>query len=304
MIFGKCKDWLSKYMTTSKRHHYLSQFYLKGFTNEQGDFYVFDKRKEEIRKSKPLNSFFENQRNTGTIKDEKSTLLEEMYAHFDSETSVQLEKIRKATVDNFTLEPEILQRVKMFIAQMYWRVPESDEEIEKLIDELSFSDAGFDFVDKITGESIATKELQEQLKQVDLFRRMYRIFIPLISTQEKYKRTDYENWRVYFRGNKLQLTGDNPLVIEKFVDFGSLNGELFFPLCSDKIFVHTTRPKPQNLPSIFLLHLDMLIIQQATRFVCCSDRFYLDYLINNLYSFSKNYDFTDKMKESVFGHFA
>ncbi len=231
-------------------------------------------------------------------------MLEEIYAYFDSKTSIELEKIRKSTIDNFTLEPEILHRIKMFIAQIYWRIPESDEEIEKLIDELSFSDTGFDIKDKITGKSIATKELQEQLKSVELFRKMYRIFIPLISTQEKFRRTDHENWRVYFRGNKLQLTSDNPLIIEKFVDFGSLNGELLFPLSSDKVFVHTARPKPKNLPSIFLLHLDTLIIQQASRFVCCSDRFYLDYLVNNLYSFSKNYDFKDKMKDSVFKHFA
>ncbi len=290
-------------MTTSKRHHYLPQFYLNGFTNNQGEFYVFDKKAEEIRKSTPINSFFENHRNTGTVKDKKSTLLEDIYAHFDSITAIQLDKVKKATVDNFTLEPEILHRIRMFIAQIYWRVPESDNEVEKLINELSFSDTGFDIKDKVSGKSVATKELQEQLKNVDLFRKIYRIFIPLISTHEKYKRTDHENWRVYFRGNKLQLTSDNPLIIEKFVDFGSLNGELFFPLCSDKVLVHTTRPKPKNLPSFFLLHLDMLIIQQATRFVCCSDRFYLDYLINNLYSFSKNYDFIDKMKESVFGYF-
>lgn len=282
----------------------MPQFYLRGFTNDHGDFYVFDKQTEEIRKSTPLNSFFENHRNTGTIKDEKSVLLEDMFADFDGVTAPQLEKIRKATVENFELEPEILHRIRMFITQMYWRVPESDDEIEKLIDDLTFSDSGFDIVEKKTGKSVATKELQDELKGVDLFRKMYRIFIPLISAQAKYKRSDFENCRVYFRGNKLQLTGDNPLIIEKYIDFSSLNGELFFPLCSDKVFVHTSRPKPKNLPSIFLLHLDMLIIQQATRFVCCSDKTYLEYLVNNLYSFSKNYNFTDKMKESVFGHFA
>ncbi|MEZ4972485.1 MAG: DUF4238 domain-containing protein [Cyclobacteriaceae bacterium] len=291
-------------MTISKRHHYLPQFYLRGFTNDQEEFFVFDKVSEEIRKSNPINSFFENHRNTAKVQEEKSALLEDMYAHFDSVTAPQLEKIRIATQDNFVLEPEILHRIKMFITQMYWRVPENDQEFEKVINDLSFSDAGFDFVDKVTGKSVATKELQEQMKDIDLFRKMYRVIIPLISAQEKYKSIDYENWRVYFRGNKFQLTSDNPLIIEKFVDFSSLNRELLFPLCSDKIFVHTIRPKPKNLPSIFLLHLDMLIIQQATRFVCCSDRFYLEYLVNNFYSFSKNYDFTEKMKESVFGYFA
>ncbi len=56
-------------MATSKRHHYLPQFYLRGFTDNKGEFYVFDKQTEEIRKSNPLNSFFENHRNTANVKD-------------------------------------------------------------------------------------------------------------------------------------------------------------------------------------------------------------------------------------------
>lgn len=290
-------------MTISKRHHYIPQFYLRGFTNEEGDYYIFDKTTETIRKSNPLNSFFENNRNTSTFADEKYVLLEDIYAHFDGVTAPLLEKIRNSTVDNFDLEPEILYRIKTFITQMYWRVPEIDEEIEKVIDGLSFSDAGFDLVDKVTGESMATKELQEQLKGNDLFRKMYRIFLPLISTQAEYRKTDFENWRVYFRDNKRHLTSDNPLIIKNYIDFGSLNGELIFPLSADKIIIHTTQPKPQKLPSMFLLDLDMMVIQQATRFVCCSDKSYLEYLVDNLYSFTKKFDFEVEMKERLFGHF-
>lgn len=291
-------------MTISKRHHYIPQFYLRGFTNEDGDYYIFDKTTETIRKSNPLNSFFENNRNATTFEDERYVLLEDIYAHFDGITAPQLEKIRNSTVDNFDLDPEILYRIKMFITLMYWRVPEIDEKFEKTIDRLSFSDAGFDIKDKVTGKSMATKELQEQLKGNDLFRQMYRIFLPLISSQTTYKRTDFENWRVYFRDNKRHLTSDNPLIIKKYTDFGSLNGELIFPLSGDKIIIHTTQPKPQKLPSMFLLDLDMMIIQQATRFVCCSDKGYLEYLVDNLYSFTKKFNFEVEMKERLFNHFA
>ena len=68
-------------MTASKRHHYLPQFYLKGFVNNIGRYYLFDKDKEEIRESTPSNSFYQNHRNTGSVGDEKMVLLEDMYAH-------------------------------------------------------------------------------------------------------------------------------------------------------------------------------------------------------------------------------
>ena len=289
-------------MNISKRHHYIPQFYLRGFTNENKTYFIFDKKKEEIRETIPKNSFYQNKRNTSIIGNEKSVLLEDLYSQFDSVTAPELRKIQESTLENFSLEPEILHRIKMFITQIYWRIPENDEELDKVIDKLSFSETGFDIKNK-EGKSVVTKELEEQLKNEDIFRKMYRIFIPLMSHNEKYKTTDYENWRVYFRGNKYQLTGDNPLIIENFKDFSSLNKELLFPLSSNKIFIHTKRPKPKNLPSKFILEMDMMIIQQATRFVCCSDRFYLNYLIENLYSFSKNHGIEDKMKESLFNNF-
>lgn len=286
----------------SKKHHYIPQFYLRGFTNDNNTYFVFDKEKEEIRETKPKNSFFENGRNTSIIGNEKSVFLEDIYSHFDSKTAPELKKIQEATLENFNLEPETLHRIKMFITQLYWRIPENDEMFDKIIDTLSFSETGFDIKNK-DGNSVVTKELEEQLKSEDLFRKMYRFFIPLMSHNETYKTTDFENWRVYFRGNKYQLTGDNPLIIEDFKDFSSLNKELIFPLSSDKIFIHTKRTKPYNLPPNFMIELDMMIIQQATRFVCCSNKFYLNYLVKNLYSFSKNHNIQNQMKESLFNTF-
>lgn len=289
-------------MTPSKKHHYLPQFYLRGFTNPEGSFYIFDKKNEEIRASNPLNSFYVNNRNTSTVKDEKFVLLEDIYAQFDSLTAPHLEKLRKTTPENLNMATEMFHRVRMFITQMYWRVPRSDEDFEKLVDQLSFKQAGFDIRDP-DGRSVATEELQGQLKETDLFRKMYRIFLPLISYQEKYKTTDFENCRVYFRPNQFQLTGDNPLIIKEFKDFRSINEEIFFPLSSDKIYVHTKQPKPKNLPGEFLLTLDMMLIEQATRFVCCSDKAYLELLVKDLYSYSKRYDFENQMKNQLFSFF-
>jgi len=94
---------------------------------------------------------------------------------------------------------------------------------------------------------------------------MYRIFFPLLSNRKKFRKSDFENWRIYNRKNHFQLTGDDPIVLKEFVDFGSLNEELIFPLSGNKILVHTKSNKPEALPSIFILRLDMLILQQAKK---------------------------------------
>ncbi len=290
-------------MTSSKRHPYIPQFYLKGFTDNNGVYFLFDKQTEEIRKAKPINSFFENNRNTAYAKDQKFVAVEDIYANFDSKAAVQLEKVRAATIENFSLEPEILHRLKAFTALTYWRIPENDLRLEKMIDELSFKDIGLDYKNKHTGESLLTPELIIGLKKIDAFRKMNRLFIPLVSGYDKYKSTNFENWRVYFHKNKVHLTGDNPIVISEYLDFNSLNGELFFPLSSDKLFMHTKKNKPQILPASFLLELDLLILHQATRFVCCPNREYLEFLVEKHYPLYRNIDFANQMKKDIFNYF-
>jgi len=89
--------------------------------------------------------------------------------------------------------------------------------IEKYIDEYPFQETGFDIIDKSTGNSVSTPELEKMLKDVDLFRKMYRIFFPLLSNRKKFRKSDFENWRIYNRKNHFQLTGDDPIVLKEFV---------------------------------------------------------------------------------------
>lgn len=81
----------------SKRHHYVPEFYLKSFTTDEGYFYVFDKQTEKIRLAYPKEYFYGWNRNTGTIGDETSTLLESMYGYFESSIAPHYEGLKIAT---------------------------------------------------------------------------------------------------------------------------------------------------------------------------------------------------------------
>jgi hypothetical protein len=286
----------------SKRHHYVPEFYLRSFTNESGFFYVFDKQTEKIRKAYPKEYFYGWNRNTGYVGEEKSSLLESMYGYFESTIAPHYEAFKNAT-DLSKVDLASFFHVLRFIHFLYWRIPENDFKLEKLIEEKAFTETGFDIIDKTTGKSAATIELQNQLKNVDLFRKMYRVFIPLLSSRKEYSKTDIENWQLYTRSDGNNLTGDSPIIIKRFVDFSSLNEELMFPLAKNKILIHTKGNKPAMLPASFKLHFDMLLLQQATRYVCCSNKEYLELLVNDLYSFSKNHDFLEQMKNTAFSHF-
>lgn len=288
-------------MATSKKHHYIPQFYLKGFTNKSGEYYLFDKEKNEIRKSKPINSFFENKRNTAFVKNEELVLLEDMYAYYDGRTAPYIDELRNMTKNNFTLKPDTLAYLKVFIPQLFWRIPENDAVLDLLINNFSFKETGFDFIDK-DGNS-ATPELQAIMKDIDLFRKMYHLLIPFLTQKEQYRNVDYDNWRVYFRGNNYQLIGDCPLIIKDLKDFGSLTKNIIFPICSDKVLIHTSQSIPTNMSSRFILEIDLLTILQAKRYIACADENYLKILTEKYYPLFNNPEMMIEMRKSLFSHF-
>lgn len=287
-------------MVISKKHHYIPQFFLKGFTNEAGEYYVYDKDKKEIRKSKPINTFFENKRNTSQIIDKEDDSLERLYAYFDAITAPFIQELRSMTTTNFTLKPDALARLKMFIPQLYWRIPKNDDNLNRIIDSLPFEATGFKIIDK-NGNPVSL-DLQTKLKNVDYFRKMYHILIPFLTHKGAYRNNEFDTWKVYFREKK-SILGDNPLLTKNLTDFGCLTREIIFPICSDKILIHTKQPKPTNLPSQFLFELDLLMIIQAKRFVCCADENYLKILIDRFYPIFNTPEMAIEMKRSLFSHF-
>lgn len=184
----------------SKKHHYLPRFYLKGFTNNENEFYVFDKVKEEIRISTPDNSFYEKYRNTAYGKDNvaKTNILEDIYARYDSRASSVFKEVRNSKLNDPVLTPHNLTILRLFVINLFWRIPSHDKLLDLLIDTNSFKDLGFQFVNKTTGKPIE-KNIEDDLKQIEAWRKMYRVIVPHLSSRKEFQKTNYENWKLMYR---------------------------------------------------------------------------------------------------------
>jgi intein-encoded DNA endonuclease-like protein len=49
---------------SSRKHHYLPRYYLKGFTDAEDGFFVYDKQKDKMFRSGSIAAFYENDLNT------------------------------------------------------------------------------------------------------------------------------------------------------------------------------------------------------------------------------------------------
>jgi hypothetical protein len=284
-----------------KKHHYIPRFYLKGFVNGRGDFYVFDKAKEEIRKARPDNSFYEKFRNTGYAKDAKTNLLENIYADYDSRAAKVFEDVRNSKLNDPVLTPHNLAILRLFIVNLFWRIPSNDSLLNTLIDTRSFSELGFKFVDK-DGKSIST-EAENQMKGIDALRKMYRVIVPHMSSNPSNTADTYHHWRLMYRPQEYNVTTDNPIVLFDFKNFQSLNEELLFPISRNVTLCCTKKIIPASLSPKFNLLLDTLLVLKSERFTCCQSQEYLELIVNKFYSMSKGTDLEGYILRDVFNFF-
>src|SRR5260370_31640805 len=79
---------------TSKRHHYLPQFYLRRFTADDGFLCLFDREIKEFRKQQPVNTALEKDFYTVTDGDgTKSDRLELMFSGLEGVASNVIERL-------------------------------------------------------------------------------------------------------------------------------------------------------------------------------------------------------------------
>lgn len=121
-------------MSVPKRHHYLPEFYLAGFTTEGGrtsNFTVFDRDESVFRQQTPKNTA--TSRYYYAVEDEttgaKSMEIEEFLSSVESEAAPVIRKLERhgAPTDH---DREVLA---LFCALLHTRVPQFDRSMQELI---------------------------------------------------------------------------------------------------------------------------------------------------------------------------
>src|ERR1700761_8388157 len=122
-------------MNRSRRHHFLPEFYLKGFTNTQGKFAVYDVQRGSIKKNwyAPKSHFFVFDHNSMEINGFLTDVPEQAFSIIDSRMSAVFNKLQgypgvpKLTVDEMV-------GLWYFLSNLFWRNPENDSRFEKTVD--------------------------------------------------------------------------------------------------------------------------------------------------------------------------
>ena len=116
-------------MNIPKRHHYLPQFYLKNFTNNDGLFWVFDRKNKEYRQQHPVNTAL--QKDYYTFRDKngkKHTEIEKLFSSIEGKIKPVINKIDMG--NTITSEEKVI--LSFFISFQKTRVPDFEKSVNEL----------------------------------------------------------------------------------------------------------------------------------------------------------------------------
>ncbi|CAM3692753.1 DUF4238 domain-containing protein [Mucilaginibacter galii] len=282
-------------------HHYLPQFYLRGFTNKEGKFLIYSvakgRFKGENKWFSPASHFFIPDDNIAPTEGWADNYLETICSANESRYARILDKI-KAVDQGFGLINEDIVWLNYFAGELFWRVPSQRELIDSAISLDQLNQLGVAVIDRRTMQQIDPKQHEEWVKDDPFYFKRLRNVLPA---------TNYWNmldckWPCSvktFTRPFPAICSDNPVMLRHLEKADAFLDDLIFPLAPNKMFFRIRNMREVFNPNL-KFYIDMLMLLQAKEYVCCVDPHYLE----RLYTvYKQNFDTVDELRQMVFGHF-
>jgi Protein of unknown function (DUF4238) len=283
----------------SSRHHYIPEHYSKGFCDETGMLYVYDKQKDIFLKNgrSPKAIFFEKDRNTIFNKEGgKISLLEDtIYKMYDQQCAPVINDFRNKPNSEDLYTTENLAILTIFIVTLFWRTPKLDS-----IFKTFFGNGKFKFYDENNIE-VTTPELIEKYRNDDEVIKTYKsgMFIETAKRLREMKGGQIHH-KLYDRGGEVFLTSDFPIIYPFFPNDieGVANQQLYLPISSNRVY-YTASESTLKWSDTKVILFNIAIIDQAHRFVCGSNKAMLEEYVGN-YKILKAQNLTEHFRLKLF----
>jgi hypothetical protein len=269
----------------SKKHHYLPRYYLKGFTDNDGGFFVYDKHTGKIFSTSPDAAFFENDLNTVELPNGKqSDFLEDLYTEIENKCWNSLDSIRDST-SHSSIESLDKMNLFLFLQFLYWRLPSNNSMADKLSSQFFREDNVLDYAKLLTENGGAVpKEVIERITNLPAVKKSSKVilpFAPFFKDRNWWK--NLEGWRFVYTGDwqNWYIVGDNPIITRGESDNDPVNclKEFIFPVSGKILLIGGHCTVGQVLPPEFIVQYSAGIIERAQRFVACQNKSFLEILL-------------------------
>lgn len=282
------------------KHHYLPQFYLKGFTNEVGKFMIYSVAKRHFKGDgkwfSPASHFFLEDDNFAPAEGWADDYLESIYSGNESRASRILDKI-KAVDQGFGLTDDDAVWLNYFAGELFWRVPAQQELLSSATNLEQLNQLGVAVIDRRTMRQIDPNYHAEAVKDDPFYHKRLRNVVAATN----YWNMLECNWpcRVVTLPDPFPaICSDNPVILRHPKNPDPFMDDIIFPLAPNKVFFRIKGMREIFAPNI-KFYIDMVMVLQSKEYVCCVDREYIPWLMA---VYEQNFRSPDHVREFIFQH--
>ena len=225
----------------SWRHHYIPQFYLKGFTNKNGTFKIYDVERERFIKSGkefyPESYFFEKDGNALNIENKTDDFIEtKFFKDIDNLVSGLFERIKSSNEnDRYGVSEKDMPLLQYFVSILFWRLPSNYDKIKYLIKTKDLHDLGL-LIKNRKGETVKNEELENRLLKEPDFYKVIKFWLPHL-TYNRLLACKTPLTIKSFHNQFPSLCSDNPVIFQNSEMPDLYYDDFIFPLTNDLIFI-------------------------------------------------------------------
>lgn len=283
----------------SKNHHYLPRCYLKGFTHNEKQLFIYDKKKDEIRPGNIENSFTLWKRNVITWPSgETNDWLETMYSDIESQSAYLFPKIINSSPSEQVYNQLDKLMLSLFISVLFWRIPGMDNSVQEIINETGFKNRKF----HLTYPDSWSEEDKERLESLILSEPGFQKVFPLLLALEPFLHENFSEflhtWAFYYQDPGLMFTADIPYISRSKDNPKDMMNEFILPLSPGRLLIASGKSYPKLEPEWNKL-VNLQLIHQAERYVCSNNEQLLRDMVD-LYKIRSQLDMNTNLKESIF----
>ena len=248
----------------STRHHYIPQYLINGFTNNNGLLYVYDKQADKIltKQRPPKSIFFEIDRNTVEVKDDiKSSIIEDyLYAEIDNKTSKVIKYYQTEELSKVDFQLEDMGVLLFFLISLFWRIPKTDYAAEELMERSVIT------VDGIDPQVLRNNPAFRKLSRAGLSNHHIKEIVSFGMKTNKWHNLHQSKQPIYVIGDFPFLFRENVNEFRKFDET-----DILFAVSSTRIY-SSTNERFKNIVPFNSYRYNAAIINQSLKYVACATR--------------------------------
>jgi len=286
--------------STMSKHHYLPQFYLRGFTNGDGLFMIYLVNEQRFKQNgklfSPASHFFLPDDNTIIIDGVRDDFLEENYSRTEGYVAKAIDKI-KAVDQNFGIDATEIVLLQYFAAELFWRLPAHRNIIDEVNNIESLNKLGVAVISKKTLRPVSSAEFDRMVGNDPAYLKYMRTMLPANTYWDLIDCT-WPGHIITFPKEFPAICSDQPVILRHPENLDVFRDDLILPLAHNKIMFRIKGMKRVFAPAI-KFQIDMLVLMQAKEYVCCVVQAYVRSLVS---AFHEHYDTVELLRKAIFDY--